>query len=179
MTARLAFAVGVALALLPSVASADPQVHGGVTVGGGVRDLRDDTKGLFHLGGWTDVMFFRQKQRDVGFGPHLQLATGSFRSFETGLGASLLLPTGGPVFILSAAPHLRVAGGSVDPGATATLFFGSRSYNFHSVYGYQLGVFIEGRQGFSSRQSELYGGVHIDLQVLALPFVLIAQAFRD
>lgn len=179
MTTRLAFALTCALLICPAVAAADPQTHAAITVGGGARDLQDETKGLFHLGGWADVLFFRQKQRDVGFGPHLQLATGSFRSFEAGLGASLLLPTGGPVFILSAAPHLRVAEGSVDPGATATIFFGSRSYNFHSAYGYQLGVFVEGRQGFTSRQSELYGGLHMDVQILALPAILIAQAFRN
>lgn len=180
--ARLALAVGLGFLLCSSwsrPAAADPQVHTAVTAGGGARDLRDDARGVFHLGAWTDVLFFRKKQRDVGFGPHLQLATASFQSFETGLGASLLLPTGGPVFILSAAPHLRIAGGSVDPGATATVFFGSRSYNFHSAYGYQLGVFVEGRQGFGSRQTEVYGGLHVDLAILALPVVLLAQSFRN
>ena len=163
---------------LPHEARAEPQVHGAVTAGGGARDLRDDVRGVFHLGGWADILFFREKQRDVGFGPHLQVATASFQSFETGLGASVLLPTGGPVFILSAGPHLRVAHGTVDPGATATVFFGSRSFNFHSPYGYQLGVFVEGRQGITSRQTEIYGGLHIDLAILALPAVLLAQSFR-
>jgi hypothetical protein len=174
-----ATAVAAFFVLASREAAADPQVHAAVTAGGGVRDLRDDPRGVFHLGAWTDVLFFRRKQTDVGFGPHLQLATASFQSFETGLGASLLLPTGGPVFILSAAPHFRVANGTVDAGATATIFFGSRSYNFSSIYGYQLGGFIEGRQGFTSRQTELYGGLHVDVAILALPFVFLAQALRN
>lgn len=169
----------LAALLVPAVAAADPQVHAGVTVGGGVRDVRDDLRGVFHLGATGDVLFLRKKQTDVGLGPHLQVATASFQSFETGLGASLLLPTSGPVFILSAAPHLRVFDGKVDAGATGTLFFGSRSYNFHSVYGYQLGVFVEGRQGFTSRQTELYGGLHVDVAVLAMPVVFLVQALRN
>lgn len=172
-------ALGAVLFFSAGAASADPQVHAALTAGGGARDLRDDVRGVFHLGAWTDVLFFRQKQTDVGFGPHLQLATASFQTFETGLGASLLLPTGGPVFILSAAPHFRVANGSVDAGATGTLFFGSRSYNFSSVYGYQAGVFVQGRQGFTSRQTEVYGGVHVDVAILALPLVFLAQAIRN
>ncbi len=160
-------------------AAAEPQVHAAVTAGGGARDLRDDARGVFHMGVWSDVLFFRRKQTDVGFGPHLQLATASFQTFESGLGASLLLPTGGPVFILSAAPHLRVAQGVVDAGATGTVFFGARSYNFSSVYGFQAGVFVEGRQGFTSRQTELYGGLHLDTAILALPFVLLVQAVRN
>ncbi len=181
--------IGGALLLLPCSALADPQVHAGVTVGGGARDLRDDTRGVFHLGATADVILFRRKQTDVGFGPYVQLATASFQTFESGLGASLLLPTRGPVFILSAAPHLRVGARSIDPlrplgtgpvdvGATATLFFGSRSYNFHSTYGYQLGVFVEGRQGFTSRQTEIYGGLHVDVAILAMPVVLLVQALR-
>lgn len=178
-----------ALVLAPCSALADPQVHAGVTVGGGARDLRDDVRGVFHLGATADVLLFRRKQTDIGFGPYVQLATASFQTFESGVGASLLLPTGGPVFLLSAAPHLRVGArlsdplrpldaSAVDLGATATLFFGSRSYNFHSVYSYQLGVFIEGRQGFTSRQTEIYGGVHVDLAVLAMPVVFLVQSLR-
>ena len=177
---RLRVAAVVALLCFTShPAWADPQVHAAVTAGGGVRDLRDDVRGMVHVGAWADVLFFRRKQTDVGFGPYLQLATASFQTFETGLGASLLLPTGGPVFILSAAPHFRVANGTVDAGATGTLFFGSRSYNFSSAYGYQAGVFVEARQGFTSRQTEVYGGLHLDVAVLALPFVFLAQALRN
>lgn len=174
-----AAALVAGLGLTAGSASAEPQVHAAVTAGGGARDLRDEARGVLHLGLWSDVLFFRRKQSDVGFGPHVQLATASFQSFESGLGASLLLPTGGPVLILSAAPHLRVARGVVDAGATGTVFFGSRSYNFSSVYGFQAGLFVEGRQGFTSRQTELYGGVHLDTAILALPVVLLVQAMRN
>ena len=185
-------AAALALAVLTVARSvlAEPQVHAAVTVGGGVRDLRDDVRGVFHLGAWTDVVFLRRKQTDVGLGPHLQLATASFQTVEAGLGGSLLLPTSGPVFILSAGPHVRIGspqgladplggGRSADVGATARIFFGSRSYNFSSLYGYQLGVFVEGRRGFTSRQTEVYGGLHLDVSILALPFVLLAQGLRN
>lgn len=150
-----------------------------------MRDLRDDVRGVFHLGAWADTIFLRRKQTDVGLGPYVQLATASFQTFEAGGGAALLLPTGGPVFIVSAGPHFRVDGdarpgaATTDVGAAARLFFGSRSYNFSSVYGYQAGVFVEGRQGFTSRQTEVIGGLHLDLAIVALPVVFLVQALRN
>lgn len=174
-----ALALGLVVALLPRPAQADPQWSVALTGAVGARDLRDEVRPVVQLGGWADVLFLRQRNNQMALGPYVNLLTGSFRSFEAGGGVSWLLPVGGPVFILSAGPHLRVGDGSTLPGLTGNLFFGSRSFNFHSSYGYSLGIYAQGRHGLGdSRQAELTGGVQADVMVLALPFLLLANAFR-
>lgn len=173
-------AVGVALLGLPGSASADPQFSAGLTVGPAFRHLRvGPVKPAFHLGARFDVLFLRSAQRDMGLGPYLDLGTSGFDSFESGGGLSWLIPAGSTSFVASGGGQARVAGGTVEPGLTWGLFWGSRSFNYHSVYGYGVGLFAQGRYGLGESKSfDLVTGVQIDFAVVALPFLLLVNAAR-
>ena len=59
------------------------------------------------------------------------------------------------------------------------IWMGSRSYNFDSVYGLAAGLFVEGRWGLGDgQQADILGGVQADLEIFALPFVLLYNALR-
>ncbi len=174
-------AVGL-FALIASAASpaaADPQFSAGLTLGPAFRHLRvGPVKPAFHLGARADVIFLRNSQRDMGLGPYVELGTSGFDAFETGGGVSWLIPAGGTSFIASGGGAVRAASG-VDPVLTWGLFWGSRSYNFHSAYGFGLGLFAQGRYALGdSRAFDLVTGVQVDFAILALPFLLIVNAAR-
>lgn len=161
-------------------AKADPQFSAAATVGPAFRHLRTGpVKPAFHLGARFDVLFFRQAQRDMGIGPYVDLGTSGFDSFEGGGGLEWLIPAGPTSFILSGGAEGRLAGGTVEPGATWGLFWGSRSFNYHSAYGYGVGLFAQGRYGLGdSRAFDLVTGVQVDAVVLALPFLLLVNRLR-
>jgi hypothetical protein len=179
---RVLVAVAVAAALVgaPSEASADPQFSAGLTVGPAFRHLRvGPVKPAFHLGARFDVLFLRSAQRDMGLGPYVDLGTSGFDSFESGGGLSWLIPAGSTSFVASGGGQARVAGGTVEPGVTWGLFWGSRSFNYHSAYGFGVGLFAQGRYGLGdSRSFDLVTGVQIDFAVVALPFLLLVNAAR-
>lgn len=161
-------------------AKADPQFSAAATVGPAFRHLRTGpVKPAFHLGARFDVLFLRQAQRDMGIGPYVDLGTSGFDSFEGGGGLEWLIPAGPTSFILSGGGEARLAGGTVEPGATWGLFWGSRSFNYHSMYGYGVGLFAQGRYGLGDSKSfDLVTGVQVDAVVLALPFLLLVNRLR-
>jgi hypothetical protein len=178
---------GLALLTLGSVlfdptrpASAEPQMSVGLTVGGGAADLRTTPRAVFHLGIHGDVLFFRKRDRDMAFGPYVEALTAAFDTFEVGGGVSWLIPVTETVpFVLSAGAHARGGVGGWFPGVSTTLWGGSRSLNFDSIYGLAIGLFVQGRYGFGdARQADVIGGLQIDGEVFALPFLLLANAFR-
>ena len=58
-----------------------------------------------------------------------------------------------------------------------TIFWGSRSFNFHSRYAIGAGLFVQGRYGLGdSKQADAIVGVQIDLEYLALPFLFAYEA---
>ena len=177
-------AVGVlmgALVVATSLpAAADPQFSAGLTLGPAFRHLRvGPVKPALHLGGRFDVLFLRQSQRDMGLGPYVDVGTSGFDSFETGGGLSWLIPAGATSFVASGGAEARVAGGTTEPGLTWGLFWGSRSYNFHSVYGFGLGLFAQGRYALGdSKAFDLVTGVQVDFAVVALPFLLLLNGAR-
>jgi hypothetical protein len=172
--------VGLGSLFVPASASADPQISVGVTVGGGAADLRTAPRGVFHLGIHGDVLFFRKRDRDMAFGPYVEALTVAFDTFEAGGGVSWLVPIFEHVpFVLSAGAHARGGPGGWFPGVSTTLWGGSRSLNFDSVYGLAIGLFVQGRYGFGdARQADILGGLQIDGEVFVLPFLLLANAFR-
>jgi len=174
------FAAMGALSAMSAPARAEPQLSAGVTVGPAFRNLRvGPAKPAFHLGGRFDALFLRSAQRDMGLGPYVNVGTSGFDSLETGGGLEWLVPAGSTSFILSGGAEARVAAGTVQPGATWGLFWGSRSYNFHSIYGFGVGLFAQGRYGLGDlRTFDLVTGVQIDAVVLALPFLLLVNAAR-
>ena len=180
---RVAFTAVAALApiALTGVAEGRPQFSSGVTTGVAFTDLRADNgpRVAYQLGGRLDLLFGRAAPSDMAIGPYLELTTAAFDTFEAGGGVAWLVPTGSPAFVFSAGGFARTSRYGVEPGAAATIFWGARSYNFHSSYAIAAGLFVQGRYGLvgDGRQADALAGVQLDLEYFALPFVFAYEAF--
>ena len=107
------------------------------------------------------------------------MTTAAFDTFESGGGVAWLVPTGSTAFVFSGGGFARTSRFGWEPGAAGTLFWGSRSFNFHSAYAVGVGLFAQGRYGLGDgKQADAIVGVQLDLEYLALPFVLVYQAAR-
>ncbi len=159
----------------PVAAWGAPQISAGVEVGGGATDLRTDPAAAFWLGARGDVLFLRRGDRDMALGPYVEVLGRNFDDFEAGGGLSWLIPLTDQVpLILSAGAHARGGAFGWEPGVDGGFFIGSRSYDFHSIYGYAIGVFVQGRYGLGDgQQADVWGGLYVDGEILALPFVLL------
>ncbi len=175
--------VALVLAAWSSPAAARPQLSGGLTTGAALTDLRESVgpRLAYHLGLRADLLFGRGRSSDMAIGPYVDLATAAFDSIEPGGGVAWLVPAGSTAFVLSAGGFAR---GERDrgwsPGAAGTLFWGSRSYNFHGTYGLTVGLFAQGRYGLDPAipQADAIVGVRVDLAYLALPVILAVEAIR-
>jgi hypothetical protein len=79
--------------------------------------------------------------------------------------------------VLSGGAFGRTSRFGLEPGVEATVFWGSRSYNYHSSYSLGLGLFLQGRYGFGDgKQADAILGVQVDLEYLVLPFVFAYEA---
>ena len=161
-------------------ADPNPQVSVGLTLGGGAADLRTRPLGVFHMGLHGDVLFFRDRDKDMAMGPYVELLTVAFETVEVGGGVSWLIPVSEHFpLVLSAGAHARGYPGGWEPGVHARIWMGSRSLNFDSAYGLAAGLFVEGRYGLGDgQQADILGGVQLDLELFALPFVLLYNAVR-
>ena len=57
-------------------------------------------------------------------------------------------------------------------GSPASLFVGSRSYNFHSSYGITAGLVVDYQHGLGdTRENLIVIGLRIDGLAVALPFI--------
>ncbi|MGH7439644.1 MAG: hypothetical protein ACRENE_28470 [Polyangiaceae bacterium] len=179
----LACAGAVAPSLATATAHAAPQVSAGLTFGGVVEDYTASTPhGQAHLGGRADVLFLRDRGSDMALGPYGDWATSSFHDLDVGGGLSWLLPVRDDLpFVLSAGGFVRNGEGrSWAPGVEATIFWGSRSYNFHSWYGMAAGLFAQTRYlPGPTEQADLVLGVQVDAEMFLLPSLLIMQMFRS
>lgn len=167
--------------LVAQTAHARPQLGARVTTGAALTDLRADNapRFAFHLGGEFDALFLRDGPRDFGLGPFVSVRTAAFDTFEPGAGLSWLVPAGETAFVLSGGGFARTSRFGWEPGASATLFWGSRSYNYHSNYCLGVGLFAEGRYGFGDgRQADAIAGIQLDLAYFAMPFVFLYEAAR-
>jgi hypothetical protein len=178
--ARVAAIAGI---LWATDAAADPQASIGLTIGGAVDDVigPSPASAAFHLGGRASVLFLRNRGSDMAIGPYLDVATASFHDIDLGAGGEWLLPVRDDLpLVLSAGAFWRNGDDrSWTPGMEGTVFFGSRSYNFHSWYGLAAGVFAQSRWIPSSPSTlDLVFGVQIDGELLALPALLIYEAIR-
>lgn len=173
------FAAVAALATSAPPASARPQLTAGATTGAALTDLRAENapRLAYHLGGRLDLLFLREAPRDMAVGPYVEVLTAAFDTFEAGGGVAWLVPTGSTGFVFSGGGFARTSRFGLEPGAAATIFWGSRSYNFHSTYALGVGLFAQGRYGFGDgKQTDAILGVQIDLEYLALPFVFAYEA---
>ncbi|MDB4933384.1 MAG: hypothetical protein JWP87_356 [Labilithrix sp.] len=170
-------AAGVALSIASASATADarPQITSGITTGAALTDLRAENapRLAYHLGGRLDVLFLRNGPRDMAFGPYVDVVTAAFDTFEGGGGVAWLVPASSTAFVFSGGAFARTSRFGWEPGVSGTIFWGSRSYNFHSSYAVGAGLFVQGRYGFGDgKQADAILGVQLDLEYLALPFVL-------
>jgi hypothetical protein len=173
-------ALGALLSLLAADAKATPQVSAGLTTGAALTDLRAENapRLAYHLGGRLDVLLLRDRANRMALGPYVDVATAAFDTFETGGGLEWLLPAGDTAFIFSAGAFARTSRFGWEPGAAGTIFWGSRSFNYHSTYSLGAGLFLQGRYGLAGdgRQADAIFGVQIDLEYLALPFLFAYEA---
>jgi hypothetical protein len=178
---RLAFVFVLgAVSFAVDPAAATPQIDSAATTGVALTDLRANGPRLaYHLGGRFDILFLREGPRDMALGPYLDVATAAFDTFETGGGLSWLVPIDATAFVFSAGAFARTSSFGWEPGAAATIFWGSRSFNYHSAYNLTVGLFGQGRYGLGNgHQADAIAGVQIDLEYLALPFLLAYEAVR-
>lgn len=161
-------------------AGARPQITSGVTTGAAFTDLRAENgpRLAYQLGGRLDLLFGRTGPRDMAVGPYLEITTAAFDTFETGGGVAWLVPTGPTAFVFSGGAFARKSRFGFDPGAAATIFWGSRSFNYHSAYAVGAGLFAQGRYGLGGedRQADAVLGVQVDLEYLVLPWVFAYEA---
>jgi hypothetical protein len=179
MRCRLAaFSIACALACTSGAASATPQITSGLTTGLATTDWRTNgPRYAYHLGGRLDVLFLRDSPRDMAIGPYVDVATEAFDTFESGGGVAWLVPLDATAFVFSAGGFARKSALGWNPGTSATVFWGSRSYNYHSAYAIGVGLFFQGRYGFGdTKQADAIAGLQIDLEYLALPFVFAYEA---
>jgi hypothetical protein len=179
-----AIAAGAVASLRPSDACADPQASVGLTVGGTVENVVGPAGpgGAFHLGGRGSILFLRNRGSDMAIGPYLDVATASFHDVDLGGGVEWLLPVRDDLpIVLSAGAFLRDGDARTwSPGVEGTVFFGSRSYNFHSWYGLAAGIFAQTRWVPADPGTmDLVFGVQIDGELLALPWILIYEALHE
>lgn len=181
---------GALCALAPHTTAAAPQGNASLTLGGaGTGTSGRFWEGIeFHLGVRGDALFLREDGHDFGLGPYVELGTLAFDELQVGGGLSVLLPVD-PTFplIASVGPYARVGevpvadGPSVlgaEPGFAASLFWGSRSYNFDA--GYEVvwwGVSLGFRQSFGeSHESAFTLALQFDLALAGMPMLLLAEA---
>jgi hypothetical protein len=110
----------------------------------------------------------------MAVGPYVEVSTAGFHDVNAGGGAEWLLPvTADFPVVLSAGAFLRAGDGmQPSPGVEGSVFFGSRSYNFHSWYGLAVGLFAQTLWVPSSASLDAVAGARIDAEILALPFLL-------
>ena len=179
----VAAAVAVSIAVLAGAtpARATPQFGARLTTGAALTDMRagNGPRLAYHLGGRFDVLLLRERAGTMALGPYVDVATAAFDTFESGGGLSWLVPTGDAALVVSAGAFARSSRFGWEPGVAGTLFWGSRSFNYHSAYSLGVGLFLQGRYGMGDgRQADAILGVQVDLEYLALPFLFAYEAVR-
>lgn len=166
-------------------AAADPQASVGVTVGAAGEGLDHEIwrrRTAFHLGLHGDVLFGRKTTSDFGIGPYAEVMTHAFDEVQFGGGVSGLLPVidAFPI-VLSAGAYGRKGseGYGLEPGVAGELFWGSRSYNFHSKYMISGGLVGQLRYGLgASHETSIVVAAQIDVLLLAMPVMFLITAAR-
>jgi hypothetical protein len=179
-----ASAVALLLAWAPD-ARAEPQASVGFTLGAAGEGYNHQFwkhRTAFHLGLHGDVLFGRSSTSDFGIGPYAEVMTHAFDQIQFGGGVTGLLP------VLDSFPILLSAGAygrkgsdkfGVEPGFAAELFWGSRSYNFHSSYVLSGGLLTQFRYGLGpSKETSIVIAAQVDLGLLVLPVLFLYTAAR-
>jgi hypothetical protein len=178
----LTFGLGVGSVARP--AGAEPQANASLTFGGaGVGSEGRFWDGAeLHLGVRSDVILGRSSVADFGVGPCVELGTFAFDDVHFGGGASLLLPVSEHFpLVASFGPYGRWADDDfgLEAGLGGSLFWGSRSYNFHANYVMTGGLLVGFRESLGeSHESMLVIAVQADLAFLGIPLVGLIDLMR-
>ncbi|MBK8252523.1 MAG: hypothetical protein IPK82_07625 [Polyangiaceae bacterium] len=174
--------------------AAPPQFGLGITAGaaGVAKNSRIWDETVMHLGARGDLIFGRDGSNGFGIGPYAEVLTHDFGELQTGAGASFLIPVHElfPI-VLSGGGYLRIpwqdgsgplAGTNfgVEPGLAGTIFFGTRSFNFHNAYEITVGVIGQARFGLGeSRESSFVVAAQIDWAALWVPWVFVIHGLQE
>ncbi|HZO17068.1 MAG TPA: hypothetical protein VFB62_27515 [Polyangiaceae bacterium] len=180
----LGIAIAMTLCLVAPCALADPQANSAITIGGaGVGsegEFWDHAE--FHMGLRADVLFGREETRDFGGGPYVEFGTFAFDELSFGGGGSVLFPIHESLpLVASLGAYGRYGDDEfgLEPGITGSIFWGTRSYNFHHNYVLAAGLLVGYRYTFGeSRESALVISAQLDLALLGLPFVALIGLMR-
>jgi hypothetical protein len=153
----------------------DSSLRAGVT-GGGTRTSPWQTTYFYGaLNG--DVLFGRNSSSDLGLGPFVDLSTVGFSDLRLSAGPTLLVPLSSLVTQLSLGAYAIPTSPS-STGLHTQLFLGGRSYNYHANYSPSLGVVLGLDYGLTSSQITMTGAVAIDLEYIAIPFMILYGTIR-
>lgn len=178
----LAGALCAACVLWATEGGAHPQVT--TALRGGVAGVgqRDEawSYSSFYGSLYADVLFARESVRDFGIGPFASLSTVGFQDARGSLGATFLIPYPEDYpLALSAGAYAKSGAPDVGLGVTGQLFWGLRSYNYHSNYEISAGLFagldydVAGTEGHA-----VIVGVHLDNVLIALPLIIAVNWLR-
>jgi hypothetical protein len=176
---KLARTAGLGVFLLTGVTRAEPQTHvAWRTAVCGVGSRGDAWSQTRWCNGLTaDLLLLRERNRDYGLGPYVELSTAGFWDARYGGGVSALLPvTENFPLVVS----LGIYDHALEQAALgASVFWGLRSYNFDSVYNYSLGLYASAQRDLGGERDSLVSlGLELDGFILAAPFVLAVGALR-
>jgi hypothetical protein len=181
----VAATIAAAITIAASPARAEPQASVGLTIGAageGIDQRFWNQRTAFHLGLHGDVLFGRSATRDFGIGPYAELFTHAFDEVQLGGGVSGLLPVIDTFpIVVSAGAYARKGSDKFgfEPGVAGELFWGSRSYNFHSHYVLSGGLLGEIRYGLGpSHETSVVVAAQVDLVLLAMPVLFLVTAAR-
>ena len=185
-TPALAATAALALLAVAPAARAEPQASVGLTIGAAGEGYDHHfwkARTAFHLGIHGDVLFGRSGSGSFGIGPYAEVMTHAFDEVQFGGGVSGLLPVIDifPI-ILSAGAYGRKGSDKfgLEPGLAAELFWGSRSYNFHSHYMLSGGLLAQMRYGLGpSKETSIVVSAQIDLGLLAMPIIMLIGSARS
>lgn len=164
--------------LCGGTANATPQGHVALRTsicGAGDDALWQETRWCNGVTG--DLLFGRDRNRDFGFGPYVEVSTAGFWDARYGGGLSVLLPvTSDFPLVLS----LGAYGHETDSLALGgSMFFGLRSHNFHGNYNFATGLVVSGYRDLDAERATLVtAGLELDAMLLALPFLFLAGELR-
>lgn len=160
----------------PSRALATPQVTSAVSVGGGARDRAPGGwVGVFSLALRADVLFGPATPYAARVGPFVSVRSDAFDDLVPAAGVSVQLPVSATFpLVASAGVGLDVTTASPNAVVLGRLWWGTRSYNYHAVYGIAAGLWVEARRfvGEPSR-TDVIVGIDVDLEVFALPVAFL------
>ena len=161
-------------------AVAYPQWNLALDAGAGVR--RAPTLGPCFtgtLGLRSDVTFGERTPYAWRAGFFAGVGSTDFRTLEVSAGAVLHLPAH-PSF-----PLLLSVGGVVDAvpeagraGVLGRVWWGSRSLNYHGVYGMAVGLWVQGRYHPGDQEADVLAGVDADLYFIAIPAIALYEWIR-